>query len=198
MVCFVASLALIFGIRAARKTPALALGPLSSARIRYGHRDRPVDREPAPLRPCGYRHRLQRCRHDSGWHGMHRSWRAGHQLPTIAKSATTPSARSLCSSSLDCWACSSTSSTRPIYSWASLAIFTVLLAVDFARIRNGGDGATATELAVSIYLDGLNIFLALTRIFSGGREQPLAAVSTAHPPASSPAALSAPTSTDNS
>ena len=41
--------------------------------------------------------------------------------------------------------------------------------VDFMRIRNGGDGATATELAVSIYLDGLNIFLALTQIFSGGR-----------------------------
>ncbi len=55
------------------------------------------------------------------------------------------------------------------YSWASLAIFSVLLMVDFMRIRNGGDGATATELAVSIYLDGLNIFLALTQIFSGGR-----------------------------
>jgi FtsH-binding integral membrane protein len=56
------------------------------------------------------------------------------------------------------------------YSWASLAIFTVLLVVDFARIRNGGDGATAIELALSIYLDGLNIFLALTRIFSGNRD----------------------------
>ncbi|WP_263380485.1 Bax inhibitor-1/YccA family protein [Granulicella paludicola] len=56
-----------------------------------------------------------------------------------------------------------------IYSWASLAIFSVLLLVDFMRIKNGGDGATATELAVSIYLDGLNIFLALTTIFSGGR-----------------------------
>jgi modulator of FtsH protease len=55
-----------------------------------------------------------------------------------------------------------------LYAWASLAIFTVLLVVDFARIRNGGDGATAIELALSIYLDGLNIFLALTEIFSGG------------------------------
>jgi modulator of FtsH protease len=38
------------------------------------------------------------------------------------------------------------------------------------RIRNGGDGATAVELALSIYLDGLNVFLALTRIFSGSRD----------------------------
>jgi modulator of FtsH protease len=36
------------------------------------------------------------------------------------------------------------------------------------RIRNGGDGLTAIELAVGIYLDGINLFLALTRIFSGG------------------------------
>jgi modulator of FtsH protease len=56
-----------------------------------------------------------------------------------------------------------------LYSWATLAIFSVLLLVDFMRIRNGGDGLTAVQLALSIYLDGLNIFLALTRIFSGGR-----------------------------
>jgi modulator of FtsH protease len=54
------------------------------------------------------------------------------------------------------------------YSWASLAIFSVLLLVDFARIKDGGNGATAIELALTIYLDGLNIFLALTEIFSGG------------------------------
>jgi modulator of FtsH protease len=56
-----------------------------------------------------------------------------------------------------------------LYSWATLAIFSVLLLVDFMRIRNGGDGLTAVQLALTIYLDGLNIFLALTRIFSGGR-----------------------------
>jgi FtsH-binding integral membrane protein len=54
------------------------------------------------------------------------------------------------------------------YSYATLAIFSVLVVVDFMRIRNGGDGATAVELAVSIYLDGINIFLALTQIFGGG------------------------------
>ena len=55
-----------------------------------------------------------------------------------------------------------------LYSWAALAIFTALLLVDFARIKDGGNGATAIELALTIYLDGLNIFLALTEIFSGG------------------------------
>jgi FtsH-binding integral membrane protein len=54
------------------------------------------------------------------------------------------------------------------YSWATLAVFSVLVVVDFMRIREGGAGATAVELAVSIYLDGINIFLALTQIFGGG------------------------------
>ena len=57
-----------------------------------------------------------------------------------------------------------------IYSYLTLAIFSVLVVVDFMRIHKGGDGATAVELALSIYLDGLNIFLALTRIFSGRRD----------------------------
>jgi FtsH-binding integral membrane protein len=56
------------------------------------------------------------------------------------------------------------------YSYLTLAIFSVLVVVDFMRIRNGGDGATAIELALSIYLDGINIFLALTQIFSGRRD----------------------------
>ena len=52
-----------------------------------------------------------------------------------------------------------------VYSWLTLAVFTVLVLVDFARIRAGGAGATAIELATSIYLDAINIFLALLSIF---------------------------------
>jgi modulator of FtsH protease len=54
-----------------------------------------------------------------------------------------------------------------LYSWATLLIFSVLIVVDFMRIRNDGDGASAVELSVSIYLDGLNVFLALLSIFGG-------------------------------
>lgn len=52
-----------------------------------------------------------------------------------------------------------------VYAWATLGIFTLLTLVDFSRIRAGGDGLTAVDLAVSIYLDGLNIFLALLELF---------------------------------
>lgn len=51
------------------------------------------------------------------------------------------------------------------YSWLTLAVFTLLTLVDFSRIRAGGDGHTAVELALSIYLDAINIFIALLRIF---------------------------------
>ena len=57
-----------------------------------------------------------------------------------------------------------------VYSWLTLAVFSVLIVVDFMRIRAGGDGMTPVELALGIYLDGLNVFLALTRIFSGNRD----------------------------
>jgi len=57
-----------------------------------------------------------------------------------------------------------------VYSFFTLAIFSVLVVVDFMRIRAGGDGQTPVELALGIYLDGLNIFLALTRLFSGRRD----------------------------
>ncbi len=57
-----------------------------------------------------------------------------------------------------------------VYSWLTLVIFSVLVVVDFMRIRAGGDGQTPVELALGIYLDGLNIFLALTRLFSGRRD----------------------------
>jgi FtsH-binding integral membrane protein len=52
-----------------------------------------------------------------------------------------------------------------IYSWATLAIFTGFTLIDFARIRAGGDGLTPVQMATSIYLDVLNIFLALLQIF---------------------------------
>ena len=57
------------------------------------------------------------------------------------------------------------------YSWLTLAVFTLLTLVDFSRIRAGGEGHTPVELAISIYLDGINIFIALLRIFaSRGRD----------------------------
>ena len=52
-----------------------------------------------------------------------------------------------------------------VYAWATLGIFTLLTLIDFSRIRAGGGGATAVDLAVSIYLDGLNIFIALLQLF---------------------------------
>ncbi len=57
-----------------------------------------------------------------------------------------------------------------VYSVLTLIVFSVLVVVDFMRIRQGGDGQTSVELALSIYLDGLNIFLALTRLFSRSRD----------------------------
>jgi modulator of FtsH protease len=52
-----------------------------------------------------------------------------------------------------------------VYAWATLGIFTLITLVDFSRIRAGGDGLTAVDLAVSIYLDALNIFIALLELF---------------------------------
>ncbi len=51
------------------------------------------------------------------------------------------------------------------YSWAVLGIFTFLTLADFSRIRAGGGGYSAVDLAVSIYLDALNIFIALLSLF---------------------------------
>jgi len=56
------------------------------------------------------------------------------------------------------------------YSWLTLGVFTLLVLVDFARIRAGGDGRTAVELATSIYLDAINIFLAILRL-TGSRSR---------------------------
>lgn len=51
------------------------------------------------------------------------------------------------------------------YAWATLAIFSLLVLVDFGRIKAGGDGLTPVEMAISIYLDAINIFIALLEIF---------------------------------
>ena len=58
-----------------------------------------------------------------------------------------------------------------IYAWLTLVIFSVLLLVDFMRLRDRGSEFGAVQMALSIYLDALNIFLALLQIFgnSGGR-----------------------------
>ena len=52
-----------------------------------------------------------------------------------------------------------------VYAWATLGIFTLITLIDFSRIRAGGDGLTAVDLAVSIYLDTINIFIALLQLF---------------------------------
>jgi modulator of FtsH protease len=55
------------------------------------------------------------------------------------------------------------------YSWLVLGVFTLLTLIDFSRIRAGGGGATAVELATAIYLDAINIFLALLELFGSRR-----------------------------
>ncbi len=55
------------------------------------------------------------------------------------------------------------------YAWLTLIIFSGLVLIDFARLRAGGDGLTAVQMATSIYLDAINIFLALLQIFGGRR-----------------------------
>ncbi len=53
------------------------------------------------------------------------------------------------------------------YSWMILGVFTLLTIGDFARIRAGGDGQSAVSLSLSIYLDAINIFLAVLQLLSG-------------------------------
>ena len=57
------------------------------------------------------------------------------------------------------------------YSWLTLAIFTGLVLIDFARIRAGGDGLTPVQLAVQIYLDAINIFLAILQLLGARRSE---------------------------
>jgi modulator of FtsH protease len=56
-----------------------------------------------------------------------------------------------------------------VYAWLTLGVFSLLTLVDFARIRGAGNGygANAVDLAVSIYLDAIHIFIALLSIFGG-------------------------------
>jgi modulator of FtsH protease len=57
------------------------------------------------------------------------------------------------------------------YDWMVLGVFTLLTLVDFARIRAGGGGFTAVDLAISIYLDAINIFLALLELIGMRRSR---------------------------
>lgn len=59
--------------------------------------------------------------------------------------------------------------TPSTYSWLTLGIFALLTVGDFARIRAGGDGQSAVSLSLSIYLDAINIFLAVLQLLSGRR-----------------------------
>lgn len=56
-----------------------------------------------------------------------------------------------------------------MFAWATLAIFSVLLLIDFMRIRDGAAGLSPIQMSLSIYLNALNIFMALLQIFGGGR-----------------------------
>lgn len=58
-----------------------------------------------------------------------------------------------------------------VYAWLTLAIFTGLVLIDFARIRAGGDGYTPVQLAVQIYLDAINIFLAILQLLGARRSE---------------------------
>ncbi|MEO6922823.1 MAG: Bax inhibitor-1 family protein [Bryocella sp.] len=55
-----------------------------------------------------------------------------------------------------------------VYSYFGLIIFSVLLLVDFMRLRDSPANSTPVFLALSIYLDALNIFLFLLQIFGNG------------------------------
>ncbi|MFN2449949.1 MAG: Bax inhibitor-1 family protein [Candidatus Baltobacteraceae bacterium] len=58
-----------------------------------------------------------------------------------------------------------------LYSWLTLALFTGLVLIDFARIRAGGDGLAPVQLAVQIYLDAINIFLAVLQLLGARRSE---------------------------
>lgn len=49
-------------------------------------------------------------------------------------------------------------------SWLTLALFALITVVDFARLRSKDDNEGPVGLALSIYLDALNIFLAILQL----------------------------------
>jgi len=57
------------------------------------------------------------------------------------------------------------------YDWLVLGVFTLLTLVDFSRIRAGGGGYSAVDLAISIYLDAINIFVALLELIGMRRDR---------------------------
>ncbi|MFN2459524.1 MAG: Bax inhibitor-1 family protein [Candidatus Velthaea sp.] len=52
-----------------------------------------------------------------------------------------------------------------VIAWLTLAVFTLLTLIDFSRIRAAQPWESPVQLAVSIYLDAINIFLAFLQIF---------------------------------
>jgi len=56
-----------------------------------------------------------------------------------------------------------------LYSWLTLVIFGFLVLIDFARIRANEAWATPVQMAVQIYLDAINIFLAILQLFGARR-----------------------------
>lgn len=52
-----------------------------------------------------------------------------------------------------------------IYAWLTLAVFSLLTLIDFSRIRASQPWDSPVQLAVAIYLDAINIFLAFLQIF---------------------------------
>jgi FtsH-binding integral membrane protein len=57
-----------------------------------------------------------------------------------------------------------------IYAILGLVIFAGLTMFDFQRLRRSKGLASAPQIAASIFLDALNVFLFFLRIFSGGRD----------------------------
>ncbi len=55
-----------------------------------------------------------------------------------------------------------------MYAWLSLIVFSALLLFDFMRLKDRGAAYGPVQMSLSIYLDALNIFIALLQIFGGG------------------------------